>query len=302
MIAELYARLARATPRAWSSLEGFVRAFRSETVNTAGTGLTAAVGGLLADRLGYAFVAGYHAALSALIGEASLRRITCLCVTEDKGAHPAAIKTTLEADGDGFVLNGTKRWATMANWGEDLLIGATEGWHDGRNRIRLVRVPASSEGLHLIPLPATPFVPEIPHFSIELSSVRVSTEAILPGDGYADYIKPFRTVEDIHVFIAAAAYALREVYRGAEDPTLEAQLLHTLWSLDELSRSSPADPVVHVALHGILESAQKSLEQVNLQSLGDEVQGRWHRDQGLLSIAQRARQKRFEVAREALQI
>jgi acyl-CoA dehydrogenase len=300
LITRLCERLVLLEPKACASLESFLESFRSEASGCAGTGLIAAVGGLAADRLGFAFVAGYHAALSALLRERSLDRITCLCVTEDKGAHPAGIETRLERDGDSFVLNGTKRWATMASWGDDLLIAASEGWRDGRNVLRMVRVPATSDGLELIPQPETPFIPEIPHFSVQLSSVRVSEEALLPGDGYTDYIKPFRTIEDIHVFIAAAAYALREVHRGLDDPTLEAQLLHTLWALDELSRAKPKDPALHVALHGLITTASTSLKTLSLEPLGSEVQARWARDLGLLSIAQRARKRRFEVARKKL--
>ena len=39
------------------------------------------------------------------------------------------------------------------------------------------------------------FVPEISHAEVELDRVKVSDADVLPGDGYDDYLKPFRTIE-----------------------------------------------------------------------------------------------------------
>ena len=47
--------------------------------------------------------------------------------------------------------------------------------------------------------PPTPFAPEIPHARITLANVTVRDEDVLPGDGYARYLKPFRTIEDTFV-------------------------------------------------------------------------------------------------------
>src|SRR6185436_13084691 len=58
----------------------------------------AAWGGLVADRLGYAFVAGYASALARLAPGIATR--AALCVTEEGGGHPRAIKTTLEGAGE----------------------------------------------------------------------------------------------------------------------------------------------------------------------------------------------------------
>ena len=47
---------------------------------------------------------------------------------------------------------------------------------------------------------------EIPHAEVGLDRVRVEASAVLPGDGYADYVKPFRTIEDAHVHCALLGY------------------------------------------------------------------------------------------------
>src|SRR5205814_202856 len=51
----------------------------------------AIVGGFAADRLGYAFAAGYEAALRALVPDLPRDTVASLCITERGGAHPAAI-------------------------------------------------------------------------------------------------------------------------------------------------------------------------------------------------------------------
>src|SRR5690349_23846938 len=44
-------------------------------------------------------------------------------------------------------------------------------------------------------------------------SLKLDESAILPGDGYSQYVKPFRTVEDIHVQAAVLSYLMREGQR-----------------------------------------------------------------------------------------
>lgn len=51
-------------------------------------------------------------------------------------------------------------------------------------------------------------VPEISHGEVEMCDVRVPAASVLEGDGYELYMKPFRTVEDIHVLGAALGYCL----------------------------------------------------------------------------------------------
>ena len=59
-------------------------------------------------------------------------------------------------------------------------------------------------------MPPTRFVPEVPHAQVLMQDLRVSASALLPHDGYDAYVKPFRTIEDLHVTLAVLAYLLRE--------------------------------------------------------------------------------------------
>src|SRR4051812_18894114 len=169
----------------------------------------AILAGARARKVADAFLAGYQAALRALIPTLPGDRLSCLCATEEGGAHPRAIATRLERDGAGYRLTGRKRWVTGGPLADLLLGVASTGLDDaGKNRLRLVRVDAHAPGVTLHPMPETPFTPEIPHAEVELAGVQLGEDALEPGDGYDRYLKPFRTVEDCHVHAAVLAYVL----------------------------------------------------------------------------------------------
>lgn len=255
----------------------------------------AVAGGLLADRLGLAFAAGYRSALLALTGQTGH---AALCITEKGGAHPRAIETRLEIEGDTAFITGTKAWSTLATHATSLLIAASLGIEDGRNRLRMVRVPLGAEGLELRPMPPTPFTPEIPHFQVELSRVEVSTDAILEGDGYERWIKPFRTVEDIHVIAAAIAHLVATARRAAWPTTLVAEGIALVAALAELSVRPPLHPAVHLGLGGVLASfvAWAARTEDAWSRTDPAVAQRWFRDRPLLAVAGKARAARLAQA------
>src|SRR5262249_6840865 len=142
----------------------------------------AIAGGACADRLAFAFAAGYAEALRSLVP--SLRGLTAFCATEDGGAHPKNIKTLLAPAGARYTPTGHKKWATFASAADSLLVVATTGaGADGKNRLRVVRVPVSAPGVK-ITSSAAAFVPEMPHAEVELAGVAIPEADVLPGDGY----------------------------------------------------------------------------------------------------------------------
>ncbi len=175
-------------------------AFGPALVNAQAPWDAAVLGGARADRLGFAFAAGYQAALWSLVPARDLRRTAALCATEAGGAHPRAIETRL-TDG---VLEGEKTFVTLGPHAQDLYVLAKTGEEAGRPALALVRVDAAAPGVTVTPLGETPFVPEIPHASVRLAGVRAFET--LPGDGWADYVRPFRSVEDTLVHAAALAW------------------------------------------------------------------------------------------------
>lgn len=244
-------------------------------------------GGAQADRLGFAFAAGYEAALWRLLPERDRQVPSALCATERGGVHPRAIETRFE----GGRLHGEKTFVTLGTHAEELLVLAREGEVDGRPSLALVRVAADADGVSLTPLPPTPFVPEIPHASVRFEGAPGER---LPGDGWSDHVRPFRTVEDVHVHAALLGWL---VAMGWLDPDARERALSILLSLEGLSRCDPSSAATHLALAGAIAQTQALVEGCDLAALDGADRDRWERDRALLRVAGKARAARRDKAR-----
>ncbi|MGE5182619.1 MAG: acyl-CoA dehydrogenase family protein [Acidobacteriota bacterium] len=252
--------------------------------------------GAAADRLGVAFAAGYREALRALVPE--LEGVAALCITEDKGNHPRAIETTLvEVAPGAYELTGKKKWATGGPLAQTLLVAAKAGEEAGRPRLRLVRVRAGAPGVTTVAM-AQPFVPEIPHAEVHLARVAVAEADLLPGDAYTTYIKPFRTVEDIHVHAALLGYLIAVAARHALPRSLLERLLALAHATRALAARDRASPELHVVLAGTLALVPPVLAELESawSALGGDEHARWQRDRVLLQVAATARAARLETA------
>jgi len=259
------------------------------------------VGGYVADRVGWAFASGYQAALRALFPDAPADKLCALCVTEADGNSPKAIKSSLHMDG-GWLLNGAKRWTTLGPEGSLFFVAARdEAASKDRPAIRLARVSSESPGLKIESMPATKFVPEVPHAQLRFENVKV--DLLLPGDGYDLYVKPFRTVEDIHVQAAILAYLMREAQRlGWPEHWIE-RLSALLAALSTISDMPPAHAETHVSLAGALRISAGLIDEAEafwLKSATDPATLRWQRDKALLAIAGKTRELRTKRAWDQL--
>ena len=261
----------------------------------------ALVGGLHADRLGWAFSSGYQAAGSRLFSSGAPGPVA-LCATEAGGVHPRAIDTTLTRTTDGARLDGHKTFVTLGGFARALFVVAREGaTPEGRPRLRVVRIDADAPGVEVRPLPLMPFVPEVPHAEILLTKVAVAEATILPGDGYTDYLKPFRTVEDLHVHAALVGFLLRAGrLHEWPDATLEA-LAGQASACRDLAAADPRSLALHVALAGTLAAVAAIAEDESLWArVHPAVVEAWQRDRPLLRVASAARDARLRAAWSAL--
>jgi alkylation response protein AidB-like acyl-CoA dehydrogenase len=264
----------------------------------------AVLGGAAADRLGWAFVAGYQAALCALVPSRDAAQLGAFCATEAGGAHPRAILSELgRAASGGLVLRGHKRWSTTVPHVEVLYVVAREGVDaDARPRLRVVALDALRTGVRFEPMPSPPFIPEVPHGEVLLEDVAVAEREVLPGDGYARYVKPFRTVEDLHVNAALLGYLLGAARRHAAPPALVERLLVALVAARALATEALDAAAAHVALAGLLETARALAADVtaHLRARPTEAARTEHarlvRDLPLLGVAARAREARTATA------
>ena len=262
--------------------------------------------GARADRLGFAFAAGYVAALAALLGRhgaspSHLRR-ACVAATEMGGGHPRAIATSLTPDGDGYRLDGEKSWVTLGRDAELAIVIAKVGEANGRPLLRAVALPTNREGVAFEDTPAPPFAPEISHAKLVLRAVRVDEAELLAGDGYADWLKPFRTIEDIHVHAALVGYLGGAWGRAGAGSRVAAELVAVAGVLVDLAARDENAASTHVALDGAL-GLVRDLGERHASCWGGVSQAekaRWERDRALLDVAGRARAERFSRAIERL--
>jgi alkylation response protein AidB-like acyl-CoA dehydrogenase len=264
----------------------------------------AVLGGVEADRLAWAFASGYQAALRALDPSLPDDAIAALCVTEEGGNSPRAIRTTLTPHHEGFSLDGEKRWATLGPEGGLFLVIAREaGSGDERASLKAVKINAGTRGLCITTMTSTAFVPEVPHARIKLDGIEVPASAVMEGDAYVRYVKPFRTIEDIHVQAACIAYLVAEARRRDWPQAWLAQAILVLHQLEVLAGLDPLASETHVALGAALERSEKLIGEADrlwATQPNHAAAGRWIRDRPLFSIAAKARAQRLAAARARL--
>jgi alkylation response protein AidB-like acyl-CoA dehydrogenase len=305
----LLARLLRATPAVidvGDDIAAWWRCFLAAEPQRMSPFDRAVVAGSRANRVAGALAGGYQGALRALVpGRLADDIIASFCVSEPGGNSPRAIETSLTPRaGGGFALNGQKRWSTMAPVADVLLVAAHQGVDDaGRKRFKLVRVDAKAAGLTVTRMPPAKFVPEVPHAELQLRDVAVSADALLPGDGYAEYVKRFRTVEDIHIHGAILGYALGAARRFGFPQTVIERLASAIVATRGLAALDPDAPETHVALAGTLARDANLLEHsdAHWDKAEDQERAAWRRDrQGFGSVAGALREARRQRAWERL--
>jgi alkylation response protein AidB-like acyl-CoA dehydrogenase len=266
----------------------------------------AIAGGFAADRVGWAFASGYQAALRAMVPDLPHDTLAAFCVTEADGNRPRDIRTLIAAQPDGTLrIDGAKRWTTLGPSSTLLLIVGALPAAAGAARptLSVARVPVPTPGLVLQPMPPTRFVPEVPHAQVLLHDVRVSADALLPGDGYDTYVKPFRAIEDLHVTLAVLAYLLREGRARRWPAAFNEQLVAALSLLLRLASEDARAATTHVELAGALRFAHRLYADADplwVAAGDDPAAQRWQRDVPLFAVAGTAREQRAARAWERL--
>jgi len=215
------------------------------------------LGGFVADRPAWAMVAGHQAAVRRLAWERGGQDlvpdgIVAFCASEEGGAHPRAVNSSLRRAPDGgFRLDGQKRWATLAPSAAALLVIASLGRDGDRNHLRALCVPSGRSGISIAPMELqgrTPTNPEVRHAVVDLTAVPVAAGEVMDGDGYADAIKPFRTIEDLYIGAATTAYNLALARRSGWPEAAVEDLLLLLVAAGALAFGPLDEPAAHLGV------------------------------------------------------
>lgn len=279
------------------------------TFRISGTTFSAALdAGLAGGQLAFCFAGGYQAALRCLRPSLPPAAFAALLLSEGRRQRPEELQTVLRPLPDGrYRLDGEKSYVTGATAADPLLVVArlaTDDHDDAQagTRAVLLALPPDLPGVTVTPRPAMGLLDALPHGRAQFTAVTVDAACRVPGDGWRDHGRPFRTHEDIHVQAAVAAHLAAEALRAGWPAPLQATLLGCLARLADCAQRDAMAPATHL----LLAAAEQELQQVTVAVSGllagrDDAFARdWQANQALLALAAPARTKRLEKALAAL--
>lgn len=250
-------------------------------------------GGRLAATPGLAFLAGYQAALRQLVPSAPVG-IGALCATEQRRLRPADMQTRLDA----LTLTGGKDFVIAGSAAAWLLIPARDEAPGEAPRLSLCIVECDARGVTVENMPALPLVPDIVHGRLRLERAPCQR---LAGDGWHDYVKPFRTCEDLYVLVALVSWLYGVASECAWPQALQLRLIGLLAGAAEISRLPATEVSTHLLL-AALDAQWTATAPALDASLNDgpaHWAELWQRDRSILQLARQAQTKRLDKAAAA---
>ena len=293
-------------PETPATIGAWFRDFKQDVPGHYSSVLRAMLGGRRARCVGHAFASGYQSALEHLFAaqfDPNQPALASLCVTEQNGNHPKAIEASLSEENGSWILSGQKSFVSGATEAQQLFIACQSGLDEtGRPKIKVVSLPSSTAGIRIETLPDLPFVPEVSHGRVLLDRVLVEGASVLAGDGYEDFVKPFRSCEDVHVMSAIAAYMLGQSLEAKASLSLSEDLLSLALSFLHLDISHLDSAQFHLLLAGLRNSLHRILPifELELSALNPAGAAHWKRDAALLKVAEKAHVARTKKAWETL--
>lgn len=252
-------------------------------------------GGRLAATPGLAFLAGYQAALRALLPSAP-RSIGALCVSEQGSSKVTDMQTRLI---NGHI-SGHKDFVIGGHAAQWLIVLARDEADQHAPHLTAAWVATDSTGVTLQAGPTLALLPDIPHCSVGFSQAQCK---VLAGDGWNDYSKAFRTLEDAHVLAALCAWLYGQSLLDQWPQELQLKLLAVLAGLKAILQQPHTEAATHLLLAGLLaqftDLHTPITQALNTYSCQSTAQA-WQRDKAILEIARSARMRRLEVAQNAL--
>ncbi len=256
----------------------------------------ALLGGRLAATPGLAFLAGYQGALRALWPSAPWS-LGALCVTENKTVRPADLQTRL----DGLTLHGRKDFVTAAEAADWLLVAARTDITEVAPQLALCVTYSGAPGVRIEPLPVLPLMPDIGHARLQLDGAQCER---LAGDGWDAYVKPFRSLEDLHVLCAIGAWLYGVGQDSGWPQSLQLRLLGLLAGCAEVSRQCASASATHVLLAGLFAQFAGLRGELDAAFAAGPAEwaALWKRDCHLLEIARSPRETRLKKALAGLEL
>jgi len=205
--------------------------------------------------------------------------VGCFALTEPQGgSDPAAMTTTARRDGEGWVIDGAKRWIGLASLADVAVVWARVDdpeFGEGGRAVRGFLVPTSTPGFTATPITGKLSMRASVQCDIALEGVRLPAEALLPGaEGLSG---PFGCLNEARYgIIWGAMGAARSCLEAALARSTSREVFGKPIGANQLTQAKLADMLVEVekgillALHlgrlkerGALSPAQISVGKLN---------------------------------------
>ncbi|MGE0299332.1 acyl-CoA dehydrogenase family protein [Pseudonocardia sp.] len=179
-----------------------------------------------------------------LPGMAAGELIGCFGLTEPTaGSDPASMRTTARRDGDGWVLDGAKRWIGLASIADVAVVWARTD--DGTGTIRGFLVPTATDGFTATPITGKLGMRASIQCDIALDGVRVGDDALLPGA--TGLTGPFSCLNEARYGIMWGAMgAARDAYEAALRYALERRQFGVQIAAFQLTQQKLVDMVLEI--------------------------------------------------------
>eukprot|EP01080_Neovahlkampfia_damariscottae_P004677 gene4677-8249_t len=257
---------------------------------------TAVVDGFKSTVLYMAFLNGYEAACSFI----SKKNLTSFCATEKtKGSPIDSTKTTIKKINENYsIIEGEKSFVTFGKFSKHLLVTVK----DENEKLKCILIDSNVSGISFDePQKKLNFLNEVPHSKIKFNNIKISNSCILEGDGYSDYYKKFRTIEDVHVIGSFLGYFLRVGRLSKWNEFLLIRILKLILSLNDLLQFDLLNPITHLLLNEILQEFGQIVEIIlSLDFYNEEEKRLFLRDKNIFKVANAVRTKRTESAMNIL--
>ncbi len=254
-----------------------------------------------ADRLAWAFLCAYQAAIRASFAPAAPRGTLGSFAANEAGRRMTAIETRLSRDGGRLRLDGAKSWVLRAAdpFAIHVLARAADGPPSGPGSLVVVTVRSDAAGVSLAPGRPQAVVPELPHATARFDGVAIDDADVLAGDGYADHARPFRLAEDLCLAACALAFLLGEAGRGGWPDGWRERAVASIASLRRTFALRRAEPEIELVAAGALSLAADVTAEADAlvaTTPSDATRTRWRRDRALLGLAAGVRAERARSA------
>ena len=246
--------------------------------------------------IGQAFAIGYRCALQNLLPDLIQDEWGAFCVTEKSGVHPKKLTTTVSESG---VLNGHKSFVSMADVAKELIVIAKteDSIKEERPVLKAVRVKLPLKGAEISMMPSMGMMPEIGHGTLQLNNVQGQ---MLVGDGYLNFNKRFRAIEDAHLIMAFTSLILSKSIRYKLNDELIDDALVIISAIMMQDYSDEAFSVLQLnGINRLLTSLNSRFEN-ELEKISDDFKCDWVRDAKIFSLAGKARALKRERAIEPI--